>query len=123
MVRQSSNIVSSARVQALQWIMVQAAVVLLVALIWLFKSPHYAPTIYFAYRFFVHVATPNIKRVLWSFYSGELIKLSLSVLLLWVMLTQLNADILPLICGFLAAHLGLWVMPYWMMRQRQRVNP
>ena len=120
---QQKNLVQCAREKAYRWVGFQLLIIIIVSLLWLFKSWHATyssffggmasliPNLIFAYFFFGRIQSRN-KQILTAFYVGELLKIALSVVMLFIMLSEWQLAMLPVFVGFLAAHFGLWVRPF-----------
>lgn len=68
------------------------------------------PNWIFAKIFLGQADSTDSARIVRVFYIGELIKLLISVLLMLILLLVLKAAVLPILTGFLAAHLGIFPM-------------
>lgn len=112
------------RQQAYRWILVQAGVAGVVAVIWLFGGWVAAvsallggvaavlPSFYFTYRFFAATHARQAGRIIRAFYLGELTKLLLSAALV-VLFSRLwpGMAMLPFFSDFAAAYLGFGLAP------------
>jgi F0F1-type ATP synthase assembly protein I len=111
------------------FILPQMILVVLVAIAWWHVSAHNAwaamlgglavilPTLFFSQFFLGQVHTNSPQKVLVAFYVGEFLKLVFSVTALLV-LAKYRFPILPLISGFIGAHVGTWFTPFFKMKQR-----
>lgn len=109
----------------------QAFVVAVIALAWCFFNVQamtstllgglvsILPNIYFARRFFASGRSADAKKIVRTFYLGELFKLLITVALALLVITQLPVLILPFLTGLVAATLGLWFAPVFANRQRR----
>lgn len=102
----------------------QAVIVLLVAFISLLIANRVAaysallggaasvlPSFLFAQQLFKTTAARNAQRIVVVLFVGELLKLILSGVLLVIMIMWLPVSVLPLVIGFVSAHLGFWIAP------------
>jgi len=79
------------------------------------------PNAVFASRFFASGRSSNSQKIVRAFYTGELIKLLITVVLVLIVLTQFSSVlILPLLTGFVAATFGLWFAPLLLSLQSKK---
>lgn len=71
------------------------------------------PTFCFSQYFLGHIHTKSPQKVLVAFYVGEILKLVTSLLMMLVFLKVFNIAVLPLITGFIGAHVGTWFTPFF----------
>ena len=113
----------SARIVAYRLVGLQALVVVVIALGWSIDSlsnigsvllggaASVLPSLYFAQRLFATTSASAAKKILRTFYVGEMIKLALSSLLVLLILLFIPVAILPFVTGFVGAQLGFWLAP------------
>lgn len=109
---------------------IQALVVVLISLAWGWHSFQcmtssllggfisIAPNAYFARRFFTSGNSSDPRKIIRTFYVGELLKLIIIVVLAIIIFTQLSVMVLPFLSGLVAATLGLWFSPLLLSFQR-----
>jgi ATP synthase protein I len=69
------------------------------------------PTIYFALRVFHQIQFKDSKAHLYNFYTGQIIKLFLSIILSLLMIILLHVALLPFMLGFLLTQLSIFLVP------------
>lgn len=109
---------------------IQALVVVLVSLAWGWHSFQcmtssllggfisIAPNAYFARRFFSSGNASDPQKIVRTFYTGELLKLVIMIVLAIIIFTQLPVLVLPFLSGLVAATFGLWFSPLLLSFQR-----
>lgn len=108
----------------------QAALVLLAAIICVPFNPLWVPsillgglvsiipTLYFAWRFFASVKRGQLKYILRALYLGEFVKLLIVAVLSAVVVSFLKVNILSFMIGFVVSYLAFWIVPIWFCQQR-----
>lgn len=71
------------------------------------------PTFGFSQFFLGQIHTKSPQKVLIAFYVGELVKLVSSVLMMLIFVKIFKVAILPLVTGFIGAHVGTWFTPFF----------
>ena len=109
------------QIQGYRLVRMQSILVLIVAACWMLKAPFamvstllggiagILPTVFFAYHFFRKVVDKDNKKILGAFYRGEFLKLLASIVLLVFCVAVLKAELLPLLTGFIAAHMAYMI--------------
>lgn len=69
------------------------------------------PSFTFAWFLFRTTSAQQAQRIVFALFVGEFAKLILSGVLLIIVLMLLPIKALPLLVGFIAAHLGFWIAP------------
>jgi len=69
------------------------------------------PNVYFAYRFFASGRHADPKKIVRTFYTGELLKLVITIVLAIGIFMLLPILLLPFLTGLVGATLGLWSAP------------
>ena len=112
-----------ARRMAYAFVGVQAAVMLVTAVIWLFSGiiaswsallgglAVVLPSGYFAYRLFRITRARAVREIVKAFYVGETTKILLSAVLAVVFIRLPHVIMLPFWVGFMAALGGFWIAP------------
>lgn len=124
----------SLKQQANKIVLIQCAVVFLLALGFLLGSSSRAalavlcggmayivPGYFYAARLFSNVSPHAIMRIMAIFYLGEVLKLMVSIGLFITLLTVFSFPLLPYFLGYLLAALSFCVAPMWLMN-RTMVN-
>jgi len=124
----------SARQIAYRLVGLQALVVVVLALCWLFAGLMEAgstllggaacviPSLYFARKLFATTSAREAKRIVRAFYVGELVKLVLSVVMVVLILKLIAVAIVPFITGFIGAQFGFWLAPMLTKINMKRVT-
>lgn len=76
------------------------------------------PNLYFAHRFLYPNVARSYKRILISFFQGEIIKFGLTILLFWLMMRYLSVSFLSLFIGYFSAQVGFWIAPLLLSRRQ-----
>lgn len=117
------DVTHTTRRQAYQLVMLQAVVVLLVALLFCIKNIHSSgsvllgglcsvlPSALYTYWLFRRMEARAARRIVAVFYVGELAKLVLSAVLAVTLLMTLKVVVLPFFIGFLVAHFAFMLAP------------
>jgi ATP synthase protein I len=71
------------------------------------------PSFCFSQYFLGQIHTKSPQKVLIAFYIGELLKLVSSVLMMLIFVKVFKVGILPLVTGFIGAHVGTWFTPFF----------
>jgi ATP synthase protein I len=120
---EQTPIAQRARRMAYAFVGVQAAVMLIAALAYLFVSVTAAwsallggvaivlPSSYFAYRLFRITSARAARKIVRAFYVGEITKILLSAVLAVVFIRFLHVGMFPFWVGFMAALVGFWIAP------------
>ena len=69
------------------------------------------PTVYFALKIFNKIQNKDSKTHLYHFYSGQVVKFSLSIGLSLLMLIVLPVKLIPFLAGFLLTQLSIFFVP------------
>ena len=113
----------SARTIAYRLVGLQAAVVVIVALCWSMEGIFgilsallgggacVLPSFYFAKRFFATTSARATKKIIRTFYLGEMVKLVFTAVLVVLIILFIHVAIAPFITGFVGAQLGFWLAP------------
>lgn len=124
----------SARQTAYRLVGLQALVVVVIAVCWVFAGLREAgstilggaacviPSLYFARKLFATTSAREAKRIIRAFYVGELVKLGLSVLMVVLILKFIAVAIVPFITGFVGAQFGFWLAPVLTKVNMKRVT-
>lgn len=78
------------------------------------------PALLFSQQFFGQVHAKSPQRILIAFYWGEFLKLSISVIMMLIFVKVFHVAVLPLVTGFIGAHIGTWFTPFF-IRNRNKV--
>ena len=109
---------------ALRVATVQAAIIVLVSLTWVWGGAHamassllggfvfIVPNVYFAYRFFSSKDAKEPHQIVRAFYQGELFKLVIMVALSIAIFVWLSVLLVPFITGLAGAIFGVWFAPF-----------
>ena len=79
------------------------------------------PNLYFAHHFLYPSMTKSPKRILTTFFQGEMIKFGLTALLFWLMMRYLSVSFLSLFIGYFSAQAGFWVAPLLLSRRQIKI--
>lgn len=113
----------SARIIAYRLVGLQALVVVIIALCWSMEGATsiwstllggvacVLPSFCFARRFFATTSARSSKKIISTFYVGEVIKLAFSAVLVLLIILFIPVAIVPFITGFIGAQLGFWLAP------------
>lgn len=128
-------VVSSLKSQVNKIVLAQSGVVFLVAIVFLVASSHRAalatvcgglvnilPGYFYAARLFSNVSPRAIMRIMFIFYTGEVLKLVVSVGLFIALLAFFKFPLLPYFLGYLVAALAFCVAPLWLMNKTMVVK-
>ena len=112
----------SARQKIFVWVSIQIALVLLACLFYLDSTTqnftaflfgagaNVIPNIIMAICFFSKFSNSN-RQTLNVFYLSEFVKLTLSVIILFIFLTKYSMPVTTLFFGFIFSHFALWIAP------------
>lgn len=113
----------SARTIAYRLVGLQAVFVIIIALCWSVEGifgvssallgglAGVLPSFYFAKRFFATTSARAPKKIIKSFYLGEITKLLFSAVLVLLIILFIPVAIAPFITGFVGAQFGFWLAP------------
>ncbi len=119
----NNSVTLSARHAAYRLVGLQALVVVVIAAGWLLGGLKESlstllggvacvvPRLYFARRLFSRTSARDAKKIIMSFYIGEVVKLALSAVMVLLIIKFITVAIVPFITGFVGAQFGFWLAP------------
>lgn len=127
-------VVHSLKQQVNKIVLVQCAIVLLLAIVFFLTSGYRAalavvcgglvnilPSYCYAARLFANVSPHAIVRIMCVFYIGEVLKLVISIVMFIVLLMMFRFPLLPYFLGYLVAALTFCIAPFWIMNKQTKV--
>lgn len=103
---------------------IQTLIVVLIALLWSWSrfdamtstllggAVFIVPNVFFAHRFFRSGQAADPKKIVRTFYVGELLKLVITIGLALLIFIEIPVLVLPFLTGLVSAALGLWFAPF-----------
>jgi ATP synthase protein I len=75
-----------------------------------------APSFYFLMRVFYNKKKRTPGRIVFDFYTGEVVKLLLSAVLLIIIVKTVHPLVLPLLCGYIISLITFWMLSLFLLK-------